>query len=637
MTKLKEAYELRAKKVNKIEKVKELKEPKEALEKLHEYAKNGYDSIPNEDKSYFLKCFGIYDRPQTPKQFMIRVRVPYGSLTNKQALKIAELSTKYGKDYIDLTTRQQVELRYLDIENIPTIMQELSKVGISIFQTGVDNFRNILNDPLDGLAFDNILDSRDLYRKIQDIFLHNFDWISALPRKFNTGISGSISNRSNVFAQDCGFALAIKDGEYGYNLYLGGKVGVISRSANMFLRDEEQVLKVFNALIELYREYGFRDNRNKNRLHFLIESVGMETLREALCEKAGFNFEKAGETLCKADFIEPDMGRVKLKDKTYAIHVPIASGVFSGSDLKSLANASKEYGNGELRITIEQSMMLLGVNESKKESVLSHEFFNKYKSLDTPYFNHLIACAGTEHCPFGVIPNKPDAIDMAEILSKEVPLDRSSRVRMYWSACVKGCGIHGLGDIGFEGCKAKVDKKSEYGVHISLGGKLSNESCEGHTVLKAIPIRFAHKFLIPLMSEYKRLKNDGESFESFNDRVLSKHTSASISFTLKLNAYLKEKNIEAHLGFDQINNTGKIEHFEVFEAARRLYHQLLGHEPYSSISFFEQLGKDKLQEPIKTDASIDENISDMLFKMLNHDKNSRALVFSELDEFLRIY
>jgi len=636
MVLLQEAFEKRSAKVNKIEKVKDLKTPKEAFAQLEQYARDGYDAIPAEDLSYFLKCFGIYDRPQTPRQFMIRVRIPGGQLDHEQAVVLGELARDYGQDYIDITTRQQIEFRYLNIEDIPTILARMGEVGISSYQTGVDNFRNILNDPLDGDGLDVILPSQPLLEKLQAKFLQNYEWISVLPRKFNTSITGALSNRSNAFGQDCCFVLAQKEGRYGYNLYLGGKVGQIAKSADLFLADENEVMQAYQAIIELFRDFGYRDNRNKNRLFFLLQDVGMANFAAAIREKAGVDFAAAGETMTKMDFSDPDHGKVQLRNGTFAVHVVVPSGVFSGTALLDAAEASVMHGDGRIRFDVEQSLYIMGVSPEKVDTLLSHKLFENYKSVNTPYFNHMIACAGTEHCPFGVIPNKPDAIDMSNYLSQHVPLD-DGRVRMYWSACVKGCGIHGVGDIGFEGCKAKVDGKSEYGVHISIGGKLTGEGVEGHAILKAVPVRFAPQIVAPLMQEYKRLKKAGESFESFHDRVLSQYTHAAIAFVMRLKAYLLVKEIEIDFGFRTDVKTGKFEQFELFDFGRRLYYQLLEKEAYQSYDMFKPTLKSTLELPHKTDPSIDENLSEMIYKMIHPDENKRAEVFTELNALIAIY
>lgn len=636
MIALQEAFEKRSAKVNKIEKVKVLKAPKEAFEQLEIYARDGYDSIPAEDLSYFLKCFGVFDRPQTPKQFMIRVRIPGGQLSNEQAVVLGEIARDYGDDYIDITTRMQIEFRYVNIEDIPAIFTRMAEVGITSYQTGVDNFRNILNDPLDADGMDVILPSQPLLEKLQEKFLYNHEWISVLPRKFNTSVTGALSNRSNAFGQDCCLVLAQKDGRYGYNLYLGGKVGQIAKTADIFLKDEDEVISAYQALIELFRDYGYRDNRNKNRLYFLIQDVGMKKIAEAIREKSGKTFATAGTTMTQMDFADPDQGKVQLRNGSYAVHVVVPSGIFGGADLINAAEACAAYGDGRIRFDVEQSLYLMGVEEENFEGLFSHTLFQKYKSVNTPYFNHMIACAGIEHCPFGVIPNKPDAIDMANYLSEHVPLD-DARIRMYWSACVKGCGIHGVADVGFEGCKAKVDGKSEYGVHISLGGKLTGEGEEGHAVLKAIPVRFAPQFVAPLMREYQRLKNAGESFEQFNDRILNNYTLASVAFMMRLKAYLDVKNIEIDFGFRTDVKTGKFEQFEIFDFGRKLYYKLLEQEAYPSYDMFKPTLKSRLEEPVKMDSSIDQNLSDMIYKMIHPDEAKRAEVFTELNTFITIY
>ena len=633
MQKLQEAYEQRAKKLNKIEKIKQTKDVFDAWEKLEYYAQNGYDSIPDEDKSYFLKCFGIYDRPKTPRQFMLKLRIPAGHLTSQQAQVIGECAKEFGNDYLDLTTRAQCELRYLDIENLPTILKRLEAVGINAHQTGVDNVRGIMGDPFDTMAMDNILPSHKILLKMQEEILFKKEWVSQLPRKFNTAISGCMSNRCNVFVHDLCFVLANKDGVYGYNVYLGGKVGKIAKNADLFVKDEDEALACFKAVVSLYKKFGFRDNRNKNRLSFLLESVGLEAFSDAIRKEAGIEFASAGITLTNIDYFEPDNGKVQLRDGTFGVHMIVPSGIFSGSALMQAANLAQQYGNGELRIDMEQSLYIMGVKDV--ESLLEEELFRKYPSVDSPYLNHLIACAGTEHCPFGVIENKNDAIEMSNYLKDAVPLESDARVRIYWSACPKGCGIHGLGDIGFEGCKAKYNGESTSGVHISLGGKLVSEGHEGYSVIKSAPLVIAKEYVAALMREYKRVAKKAESFEKFEERILRAYTPAFIGFMMRFLAYTNHKNIELeNFGFSEQVKTGKNEEFEVFEFGRKLYYILAQEEPYSSVERFTNLLKEKPQDIRKSVPDIDDNIAVMIHKMIDPDETKRAVVFSELFELV---
>ena len=632
---LQKAYNIRAQKINKIEKVKELKTPQEAYALLEQYAKDGYASIPAEDKSYFLKCFGIYDRVATPERFMIKMRIPGGHLNAEQARMIGECSKDYGQDYIDLTTRAQCELRYLKIEDLPSLVKRMQSVGLTAYQTGVDNIRGIMGDPLDDLSFDNILPSQKTLLKIQETFLYSADWISTLPRKFNTAITGSTTNRCNIFCHDASFALAQKDGVYGYNMYLGGKVGVVGKSADIFLKNEEEVIKAFGSIIDLFKRFGFRDNRNKNRLHFLIEAVGIQEMTRAIRENAGVDFATAGVVMTTLDSTDAEQGKVQLRDGSFGVHVVIPSGVFTGSGMVRVADLSEKYGNGEIRFDMEQSIYILGVKDT--DTLLEEDFFKTYKNVDTPYKNHLIACAGTEHCPFGVIENKNDAIQMADYLAKKVPLE-SGRIRMYWSACVKGCGIHGLGDIGFEGCKAKIEGVNGHGVHIFLGGKLSGTPTEGHTVVKSAPLKYAKLYVESLMLEYKRLANEGEDFESFQQRILTNYTRAKVGFLMILNAYLRATHLDIACGYELKALTGKNEEFEVFELGRKLYYQLTKTEPYSSYTHFAPTNKrEKPVDIRKLVPAVDEAIARMVEYMIHPNERLRAVVFSEIMPYILLY
>ena len=630
MEKLIKVSQERNKKINKIEKLKQQHTPQEAWEKLEYYAKNGFSSIPEHDLSFFFKCFGVFYRPATPEKFMIRVRIPGGRLTYEQALKLGEVAKKYGNDYIDLTTRMQVELRFITIEDLPTVLKELESVGITTFQTGVDNFRNIVQDPLDGVAFDNVIETWDTLQKIQSIFLKKEEWVCKLPRKFNISISGSFANRCNVYGHDACFVLAEKDGEFGFNVYLGGKVGAIAKPANVFLTEEE-VPVFFEALAKVFRDYGFRDSRNKNRLKYLIDAVGMEELVDAVKKVAGRDFQDAGKTLTGLEGGEK-IGKVKLKDGSFAMHMVVPSGIFSGSAMMEVAEASKEYGSGEIRLTVSQNLYILGVKEENIGKLLTLPVYQKYKNVNSPYFNDVIACAGTEHCPYGVIPNKPDAIRVADYLTEKYPLDPAdAKVRMYWSACGKGCGIHGNGDIGFVGVKFKKDGKPTLGVDMYYGGTMTGESEEGKLLLKGIPLDEVQFYVEELIKEYIKLKKPKESFESFYKRILSKLSKEAVRFLLIFNNKVKRNYPDLRLEITDYTLNHPSEEEEIFAFGYQLYTKITGKHPYTRPDVFYALAEPKPEKPHKINKEIPKELSSIVMKMISTDVNKRYSVFSEIE------
>ncbi len=512
---LQEAKEQRAKKINKIERLKELKTPLSVYERLESISQNGLDDLADEDGAFFLKCFGLFLKKDG--RFMLRIRIPAGQLTPSQAIKLGEVSQKYGEDYIDITTRQQLEFRFLKLENLYTILKELDSVGITTFQTGVDNFRNIVTSSFDGLGKTSVIATKPIIDELQKIFLKNEEWIGLLPRKFNTAILGNTINDCNIYGHDCCFVLAKQGDTIGFNLYLGGKVGVQASNSGLFI-EQDQVVATFNAVINLFKEYGFRDNRNKNRLHFLLEAVGMDSFVDAIKAYSKLEYLPSGEILATDEYSLNDSGVFDLDDSLKALHLSIPSGVFKGSDLKKAGELAMSV-DGEVRLSVEQSLYIITPRD-KVEEIKRSPLYDQYSAYQNIYFNHQIACAGTATCAFGVIPNKPDAIELASYLAQEVPL-RDGKVRMYWSACPKGCGIHGIADIGFEGCKAKDSEGNRVdGVHIYLGGKATQEAQEARLLYKALPLTQAKLKVKSLMEFYRDHRTDAESFEAFDDRVL---------------------------------------------------------------------------------------------------------------------
>lgn len=515
---LQDAHNLRNKKINKIEKMKAEQNPMDFIKSFEEFCQGSYEeTVTDAHTKHFLKCLGLYDKG-TSETFVIRIRIPGGQLSVEQALKLAESSKKYGNDYIDITTRGQVEFRYLKFNELPSLLKDLNEVGISAIQCAGDNFRGVVTSPLDSYSKTSPIETMPLLEEIQSVFKNHEAWMGTLPRKFNIAILGDSINTCNIFGNDCAFALASKDGEIGFNLYLGGKVGVQARDLNLFVKPS-QVKEVFASVISLYKEYGFRDNRNKNRLTFLLDAVSLEEFAKSIKEDSKLDLSDAGKLLVKDEFTLDNSSTIELKDKKSAIHFGIPSGIFCGSDLKEAAILAQKY-DGVIRLTYEQSFYII-TDTANIEDIKNSELYTKYDSFHNIYFNNQIACAGNKECSFGVIPGKPDAIDMAVYLNKNVPI-KDGKVRMYWSACPKGCGIHGVADIGFEGAKAKDEEgNSCYGVKIFIGGKAASSILEARQLTKAVTLSQAQKITAQLLNIYKTEKTENETFESFDTRVLS--------------------------------------------------------------------------------------------------------------------
>ena len=632
MTILEKALEARSSKVNKVETTKALKMPMDVHAKLADIAAEGYAALAKEDSTYFLKCFGLFDKGE---DFMLRVRVPGGQLTYEQAVCIGEVAKEYGNDYIDLTTRMQIELRYIQIADIAKVLSALKEGGLSTFQTGVDNPRNIVTDPLDGIAYDCIIESMPLIGQLQDVFIENPEWISALPRKFNTAVLGSLSNTCNIFGHDCNFVLAQKDGVFGFNVYLGARVGVQAQDANTFVSVEE-VPVFFKSLLTVFKNYGYRDNRNKNRLVFLLNDVGIDNFIDAVKTEAGLTFDTAGVTMVQSQNIALGSTKVLGRNGKYNYKVIVPSGIFSGTNLIASAEVAKAQGDGNLRLSYDQNVYIVNVPSENLEALESSEVISHYAKFNNLYFADMIACAGTATCSFGVIPNKPDAIEMAHFLSSEVAIENAN-VRMNWSACPKGCGVHGIADIGFEGCKAKDHEGNRVdGVHIFLGGKITREAKEAHILHKALPISEAKHHVKYLLKTYASHKQRAETYEAFDDRFLSRNYSfQALAFYTKINYVLNEKlGLNIHLALEAEPKSSKREEYEIFSFGLKLYKLLTGEKRFDSVlGLTANMLKPtsiKRDTVSKLNSKIPPKLSEIIYNMTHENKNERAAVFSEL-------
>ncbi len=629
---LEKALEARSKKVNKIETTKALKDPMDVYAKLEEIALGGYDNLSKEDSTYFLKCFGLFDKGE---DFMLRVRVPAGQLTNQQALRIGEVSKKYANDYIDISTRMQIVLRYIKIENIANVLKELEDAGLTTFQTAVDNTRNTVSDPLDGLAYDSVIETKPIIDILEQKMIHNPEWISTLPRKFNTGILGSLSNSCNIFGHDCCFVLAQKDGIFGFNVYLGARVGIQAKDADTFVKADEVPL-FYETLLKLFKKYGYRDNRNKNRLHFLLQDVGINNFIDAIKKEAGIEFATAGVTMVQSQNIALGSDKVLGRNGLFNYKIIVPSGIFSGTDMVASANVAKEYGDGNIRLTYDQNLYIVNVSKDNLPKLEDSEVVKRYAKFNNLYFRDMIACAGTHTCSFGVIPNKPDAIEMAHYLNSEIAIENAN-VRMNWSACPKGCGVHGIADIGFEGCKAKLSDGTRVdGVHIFIGGKMTKEAKEAHILHKAIPITEAKYHVKYLLKTYANYKLRAESYEAFDDRFLSRnYTFQALSFFTKINYILNEKlGLDIMLELDEEPKSSKREEYELFTFGLKLFKLLTGQKRFESVDGLmptllrpKSIKRDSVY---KMNPKVPLKLSEIVYNMTHEKKSERASVFSEL-------
>lgn len=478
---------------NKFEKLKAEKDGLTLKAEIEKFASLGWEAMDETDREHRLKWLGVFFRPVTPGKFMMRLRMPNGILNSSQMRVLAEVVQRYGDDSCaDITTRQNFQLRGIRIEDLPEIFNRFREVDLTSVQSGMDNVRNITGDPLAGLDASELYDTRELVEQIQAMITNSGEGnaeFSNLPRKFNIAITGGRDNSVHAEINDLAFVPAFKDGNFGFNILVGGFFSAKRCDAAIPLDAwvaPEDVVAVCRAILEVYRDHGLRANRQKSRLMWLIDEWGLDKFRSEVELRLGksFVFAAAHDEIDweKRDHI--GIHKQKQSDLYYAgLHVPV--GRLNAEDMFEIARIAEVYGSSEIRLTVEQNIVIPNISDSRLASFFTEPLLVKFKINPEPLTRALVSCTGAQFCNFALIETKNRALAMIKALESE--LEMTHPVRIHWTGCPNSCGQPQVADIGLMGTKARKNGKPVEGVDIYMGGKVGREAHLGTCVTKGVP------------------------------------------------------------------------------------------------------------------------------------------------------
>ena len=476
--------------MNKIETLKAEKDGLEVTEDLVRFAREGWKTIAPDDTER-LKWVGVFHRKPTPGHFMMRVRMPNGIVTAAQARLLGEITLEAGRasgrPIIDVTTRQQVQLRWVTIEKVPEVIARLEAAGLSSLQTGMDNIRGIVGCPATGLSPRELLDTSGIATAFQVIFLGNKDFTN-LPRKFNVTITGCLEHCTGGETQDISLTPALAGEVAGFNVAVGGKQGsggpVLAQALDAFVRPEDAA-PLCAAIALAFRDHGPREARSRARLAFLIEERGVAWFRDEVEHRFGRTLPAAGRDARESttnDHVgvfrqkQPGLNYVGLK-------TPV--GRLTGQQLLELARLSERYGRGELRFTPLQNVLLPHVPDARLGDLTQEPLLRELPYNPSEVQRGLVACTGTDFCNLALIDTKTRALALAREFEQR--FGRSRPISVRWSGCPASCGNHHTADIGLQGCKVKVDGKIVDGVHVFVGGRGGADPRAGMRILDDLP------------------------------------------------------------------------------------------------------------------------------------------------------
>ena len=471
--------------MNKIEDYKREKDGLDVLADLPRYAREGWETIPESDRER-LKWLGVFFRRQTPGSFMMRLRFTHGVSNAAQFRVIAALSRDFGKGFVDLTTRQQIQLRWFGIEQVPEIWQRLAAVNLTSWQTGMDNIRGVVGCPLSGLTPNELFDAGPAAREYTAMFLGDRAFTN-LPRKFNVVITACLDHCCYAITQDIALTPAVRqdggDTIKGFNAAVGGKLGSggfqPASPLDVFV-SLEQAAQLCRHITLLYRDYGPRAARNKARLSFLIDDWGVARFRAELEQRAGFPLRPAGDaaTLPAAAIAHPadhlGIHPQRQPGLNYAgLAVPV--GRITAAQLREIARLAETYGNGEIRLTIGQNIIIPNIRDAALPAFQQEQLLQELPVDPSPVMRGLVSCTGIDYCHFAQVDTKVRALETAQDLESQLQQagGNAPPLTIHWSGCSNACGNHAVADIGILGKKARIDGQVVEAVDVFLGRRFS--------------------------------------------------------------------------------------------------------------------------------------------------------------------
>ncbi|MBA3791914.1 MAG: ferredoxin--nitrite reductase, partial [Rubrobacter sp.] len=430
--------------LNKVEKIKLQRHPLEVQQAIIDtYSKDlsAMDEIPGEIER--LKWVGIYPQKQGGDAFMMRVKVPGGVLTPEQTKVIGKIAVDFangpitnphfGNNFLDLTTRQDVQMHWLKMGDIPEIWRRLEEAGITTVQACGDSARNVLCCPVSGLDHEEVIDAYPVARAINDYFTGNREYAN-LPRKFKMSVTGCLEDCAQAEINDIGLLPArLEDGTIGFNLRVGGGLSDGPRMASdidVFVRPEEAV-EITRGIAQVFGELGDRENRWTARMRYLVQKIGPEAFREELQKRVSVELTPAGEDLTK-HYRGDHVGVHAQKDGLYYVGLNIPVGRMSGEQFVEAGRLAEVYGS-EVRLATDQNLVITGVPEGRIDDLLAEPLLERFSPTPGAFERGVVACTGSEFCRFGIVETKIRAVEWAREMDERVGDVGQEAVRMHFS------------------------------------------------------------------------------------------------------------------------------------------------------------------------------------------------------------
>jgi sulfite reductase beta subunit-like hemoprotein len=503
---------------NPVERIKRDKSPLGILDELPALIAAGYERMPEEDMVR-LKWWGLYhDKPKVGT-FMLRIKLAGGRASPAGLRAIGEISNTYGRGEGELSTRQNVQLHYLELGALPAVFDHLHAAGLTSAGGCGDAVRNITGCPVAGLGDNELFDTQPLVDEMAEFFYGNPDY-SNLPRKHKITIA-ACADRCNAPEINCISLIGVvHEGVEGFAFQVGGglsSVPRIARDLDVFVPKEE-ALEVTRALLDAWKEdLTYRVSRVKSRMKFMVDDYGPEGVRSEVERRIGRRL---------ADFELPAPGPFRDHIGThpqrqpgfFTVGAPVHLGLASGDQLIAVADLAESLG-GDVRLTRQQNLIVTNVPEARVDETVA-----ALGSIGFPLETNgiratAIGCTGEPHCNFSVTETKT-RLDSLVVHLEERFGENIAGLRLHLDGCPHACAHHWVGDIGFQGTTVRDEAgKRRQAYDVFLRGGLGPQAAIARPVFRRVPTEELDETVDRLISGWLTVRRTDEDFRTFCDRT----------------------------------------------------------------------------------------------------------------------
>ena len=524
--------EIKETKAQRMERLKREKNPWEAFDDVRAFAREGRESVVPEWASAYFKWWGVYTQGdgagalggkggegKATEYFMMRIGLPNGIATSEQIEVIADIAAKHGRDLVDITTRQAIQLHWLTIESLPKIVERLDAAGLSPKGACGDVARNVTGCPVAGLAADEVFDASPIALAAAGEIKGNNDLYN-LPRKFKVSIVGCSAWCSYPEINDIGLTPAVRNGENGFSVRVGGGLSAdphLGVRLNAFVR-QDQAVAVVRKITELFRDQqGLRESRDRARMKhlFLREGWTAETFLEELNRRLGYKLDPAVEEKVPDDVYRDHVGIHKQKQEGLCyVGLSVLRGRMTAAQLHAAAGLARTYGNGQLRTTVMQNLIIVNVPAGK-----ANELARELEGLGLPvqgstFWRGAVACTGTEFCKLAITETKGFARWVVDEMQERMP-GFDQQIKLHVTGCPNSCGQHWIADIGLEGKRLKHEGVLRDAYYFCVGGSVGLHQQLARPVGYRCLATEVPDALERLLGSYLQSRHDGENLRAW--------------------------------------------------------------------------------------------------------------------------